>query len=258
METSEYGGHVGSHANYVDIESLPRPGLSNPFAPCEYQLIIFSLQQIVEVTHYNMESRSRWAFSEMWSTVAAHLTSMALHLNPAVTLYAVYSLRQLCLQFLHHEELSMFEFQRKFLKPYEVVMERSTYSSTKELLLNSVEQMVLMYGESNTKADTRLKSSVKRGTLRSGWKSVLIVVGLAGYDEDDSIANLGFRILHGLIISCMVKKEQSYDEITGHPSVLMSEHFVDFVDALFMYVSGSVLFIVYCLSMIDCPRSSKS
>jgi hypothetical protein len=238
MEISGYGGHVGSRANCVDIESLPRPGLSDPLAPRKHQPIIFSLQQIVEVTHYNMESRSRLAFSEMWSTVAAHLTSTALHLNPAVALYAVDSLRQLSLQFLHREELGMFEFQRKFLKPYEVVMERSTYSSTKELLLNSVEQMVLMYGESNTKADTRLKSSVKRGTLRSGWKSVLIVVGLAGYDEDDSIANLGFRILHGLIISCMVKKERSYDEITGHPSVLMSEHFVDLVDALFMYVSG--------------------
>lgn len=238
MEISGYGGHVGSRANYVDIESLPRPNHNDPFAPRKHQPIIFSLQQIVEVTHYNMESRSRLAFSEMWSTVAAHLTSTALHLNPAVALYAVDSLRQLSLQFLHREELGMFEFQRKFLKPYEVVMERSTYSSTKELLLNSIEQMVLMYGESNTKADTRLKSSVKRGTLRSGWKSVLVVVGLAGYDEDDGIASLGFRILHGLIISCMVKKERSFDEITGHSSVLMSEHFIDLVDALFMYVSG--------------------
>jgi hypothetical protein len=238
MEISGYGGHVGSRANYVDVESLPRTSISDPFAPRKHQPIIYSLQQIVEVTHYNMESRSRLAFSEIWSTVAAHLTSTALHSNPAVALYAVDSLRQLSLQFLHREELGMFEFQRKFLKPYEVVMERSTYTSTKELLLNSVEQMVLMYGESNTNVDTKLKSSVKRGTLRSGWKSVLVVVGLAGHDEDDGIAKLGFRILHGLIISCMVKKERSFDEVIGCSSVLMSEHFVDLVDALFMFVSG--------------------
>ena len=244
MEISGYGGHVGSRANYVDGEKLSGHSITtrgnDALAPCKHQPIIYSLQQIVEVTHYNMESRSRLAFSEIWSTVAAHLTSTALHSNPAVALYAVDSLRQLSLQFLHREELGMFEFQRKFLKPYEVVMEKSAHSSSKELLLNSVEQMVLMFGESNTNTDTKLKSSVKRGTLRSGWKSVLVVVGLAGRDADDGIAKLGFKILHGLLISCMVKKERSSDEakLNGCTSILMNEHFVDLIDALFMFVSG--------------------
>jgi len=242
MEIAGYGGHVGSRANFVcDGNELPE-------GTRKHQPVIYSLQQIVQVTHYNMESRSRLVFAEIWSTVAAHLTSTALHSNPAVTMYAVDSLRQLGLQFLQREELGMFEFQRKFLRPYEAVMERSKESTTKELLLNSVQQMIMMFGVSNdtqetTALDDRKVSSLKRGTLRSGWKSVLIVLGIAAHDDDDTIAHMGYETLSTLAIRTAVMQEDKDSEnMTGNnaeTSLLLNEHFVDLVDSLIMYVSGT-------------------
>jgi hypothetical protein len=244
MEIAGYGGHVGSRANAVG--DGPEPPAPEGALSRKHQPIIYSLQQIVQVTHYNMESRSRLVFAEIWATVAAHLTSTALHANPAVTMYAVDSLRQLGLQFLQRDELGMFEFQRKFLRPYEAVMERSHESSTKELLLASVQQMIQRFGVSNddTNGDPKA-SSVKRGTLRSGWKSVLIVLGLAAHDSDDHLATMGYQTLQGLAIQTATLAAVADNDgsnqtrvTASQTSLLLNEHFVDLVDSLLMYVSG--------------------
>merc|ERR1719223_479060 len=101
-----------------------------------------------------MDSRPRLVFADLWSTVSGHLTSTALHNNAAVAMYAVDSFRQLSLQFLKREELGVFEFQRRFLKPFETVMAKCPNSSVKEFLLKSVEQILLIFGDDETGADT--------------------------------------------------------------------------------------------------------
>ncbi|EEC45168.1 predicted protein, partial [Phaeodactylum tricornutum CCAP 1055/1] len=83
---------------------------------------IYNLQKLVEVTHYNMDKRPRLIFAELWVTVADHLTATALHSNPALAMYAVDSFRQLSIQYLKRDELEVFEFQKRFLKPLETVM----------------------------------------------------------------------------------------------------------------------------------------
>ena len=107
-------------------------------------------------------------------------------------MYAVDSFRQLSFQYLQREELGVFEFQSRFLKPLETVMARSSHVTTKELLLNCVERIILMFGteEDDDKAaegsSVPLTRSTSRhlGTLRSGWKPVLSVLGIAAHDED--------------------------------------------------------------------------
>eukprot|EP00536_Pseudo-nitzschia_multiseries_P010206 jgi/Psemu1/242765/estExt_Genewise1.C_3050016 len=207
MEISDYGGFGFHH----------------------HQTNIYNLQKLVEVTHYNMDSRPRLVFNELWTMVSASLTSTALHSNPAVAMYAVDSFRQLCIQYLQREELGVFEFQRRFLKPLETVMARSEISTTKELLLRCVERIILMFGSP--------QEGNGGGKLRSGWRPVLKVLGLAGRDSDEEIAKMGFEMLNAQILLCLDQCKAEGEFVEGQ-GILLVERFVDLVDALLIYVGG--------------------
>jgi brefeldin A-inhibited guanine nucleotide-exchange protein len=237
MEIAHYGGHVGSDANEVNLTQvhyrqhhtllLQSPSIELEVPHHHHQPNIYNLQKLVEVVHYNMDSRPRLVFADLWTTVAAHLTSTALHSNPAVAMYAVDSFRQLSTQYLQRDELGVFEFQRRFLKPLETVMSRSELTTTKELLLKCVERIILMFGSSDEN---------QGGKLRSGWRPVLTVLGLAGRDENEEVAKLGFSMLTGQLEQCLSPEKK--DEGKSHPGVLLAERFVDLVDAVLMYVGG--------------------
>ena len=190
------------------------------------QVNIYCLQKLVEVAHYNMESRSRLVFSDLWSIVADHLTFAALHFNPAIAMYAVDSFRQLSIQYLKRDELEVFEFQKRFLKPLDVVMARSEQATTKELLLNCVDRIILVFKTEDGSVD----GTAQRKGLRSGWVPILSILGLGGMDPNRDIAKQGFKILMDELRLCL--------KDAGHSSVLLSEHFVETVTALFMYISG--------------------
>mmetsp|Transcript_3373 Transcript_3373/g.6295 ORF Transcript_3373/g.6295 Transcript_3373/m.6295 type:complete len:2294 (-) Transcript_3373:61-6942(-) len=250
MEISGYGGHVGSDANDIDLtndhymkhhtlvsSNNQHGALFGGAGIGSTQPAIYSLEKLVEVTHFNMESRPRLIFADIWGTISMHLTSTALHEEAAVAMYAVDSLRQLSLQFLNREELGVFEFQRRFLKSLETIMGRSTHVSVKELLLSSVEQLISIYGF----GDGSGNSNGHQGTLRSGWRSILIVIGTAGLDKNDSIALQGFKLLTGQIEQCLsVANEagEDGDVRVKQPDSLLSEYFVDLVNTLLLYISG--------------------
>jgi Sec7 domain/Domain of unknown function (DUF1981) len=187
---------------------------------------IYNLQKLVEVTHYNMESRPRLIFAEMWAIVSDHLTATALHRNPAIAMYAVDSFRQLSIQYLQRDELEVFEFQRRFLKPLEVVMARSVQASTKELLLDCVDRVIHVFSSDGTSTD----STARKGGLKSGWVPILAILGIGGRDENAAIATASYRILAEEVDHAMSGK--------GHPTVMLSDHFVETVDALLMHVYG--------------------
>ncbi|GKY90351.1 hypothetical protein MPSEU_000009100 [Mayamaea pseudoterrestris] len=193
------------------------------------QVNIYCLQKLVEVAHYNMESRSRLVFSDLWTIVADHLTFAALHFNPAIAMYAVDSFRQLSIQYLKRDELEVFEFQKRFLKPLDVIMARSEQVSTKELLLNCVDRIILVF---KTDASTSSSGNLaqRKGGLRSGWMPILSILGLGGLDSNRDIAKQSFKILMDEIKLCLKETE--------HPGVLLSEHFVETVTAIFMFIAG--------------------
>lgn len=245
MEISGYGGHAGSEANTVDLthahyrqqHTLLNGSSHGTDQPHHNQPNIYNLQQLVEVTHYNMDSRPRLVFSDIWTTVAAHLTSTALHNNAAVAMYAVDSFRQLSIQYLQREELGGFEFQRKFLKPFEIVMAKSQHISIKELLLKCVERIIMMFG-TDVGDSAEASPGKQQGTLRSGWRPILAVLGLAGRDSDERVAKTGFQMLTGQLRQCLEVEKDEGGEIKPRAGVLLAERFVDLVDALLMYVAG--------------------
>jgi Sec7 domain/Domain of unknown function (DUF1981) len=206
---------------------------------------IYNLQKLVEVTHYNMASRPRLLFSEIWVTVADHLTNTALHSNSAVAMYAVDSFRQLSIQYLRRDELEVFEFQRRFLKPLETVMALSNQTSTKELLLNCVGRLMHVFGTSSSEKES---SSIRKGGLRSGWVPILTILGIGGCDPNEGIAHTSFKSLSDEIQLCL-------HDSTQH-DVLLTEHFVETVNALLKmnespHIDISILSVDMLLKLAD-------
>jgi Sec7 domain/Domain of unknown function (DUF1981) len=221
------GGHDNRDLNHVSYRQkhalLHGNNASSPGGDQFHhtQPNIYNLQKLVEVTHYNMGSRPRLLFAELWVIVADHLTDTALNSNPAVAMYAVDSFRQLSMDYLKREELEVFEFQRRFLKPLETVMVRSVQGSTKELLLNCVARLMHIFGTAGSTAG---------GGLKSGWIPILTILGTGGRDKDEAIAQMSFKILSGEIKQCL------HDD--SHSNLLLNEYFVETVNALLMIVGG--------------------
>jgi hypothetical protein len=78
----------------------------------------------------------------------------------------------------------------------------------------------------------------KGGMLRSGWRPVLKVLGLAGQDADEDIAKLGFSMLTAHLQQCLTLEKGENGEEMPRPGVLLAERFIDLVDALLTYVGG--------------------
>jgi brefeldin A-inhibited guanine nucleotide-exchange protein len=119
---------------------------------------VFSLQKIVEITYYNM-GRVRYVWSRMWRVLSEHFAYAGSHENPRISMYAIDSLRQLAAKFLDKEELSNYQFQKVFLKPFEVIMARNPSSEIREFILQCFSRMIF----------------TKISNIKSGWISVFTV-----------------------------------------------------------------------------------
>ncbi len=117
---------------------------------------VFSLQKLVEVADLNMHSRSRIQWSNMWNVLAHHFTVVGTDENSSLAMYAIDSLKQLSVKFLQKEELTNFNFQRVFLKPFETILVNSKSSDIKHLVIGCIEMMIL-------------KSA---NNIRSGWRTI--------------------------------------------------------------------------------------
>jgi len=253
VSRSELSGHGQSQNNGKRIH--PVQNTASLLRMNHHQPVIYSLQRLVEVAHYNMDSRLLCVWGEIWTTVSSLLVDTALHpSNEAVAIYAVDSLRQLSIQYLQRKELGIFEFQRRFLKPYEIIMMKCNFATPRELLLKGIEQILLRCGGGGT--DSVDAKGSNPNTLRSGWRTILSVLGLAARDSEDSIAKMGFHMLNNLldelkkdvakaclslgIIGRVNTKNPSpvYNEYSHCHGYLMAEHFVDLVESLAQYISG--------------------
>jgi brefeldin A-inhibited guanine nucleotide-exchange protein len=168
---------------------------------------IFSLQKLVEVADYNMTSRSRVDWSNIWKYLADHFTNVGLQDNSALAMYAIDSLKQLSIKFLQKSELSNFNFQRIFLKPFEVIISRSGSTETKDLVLRCIDIMIRACA----------------ANIRSGWKSIFNILEVAASQQSHDIAKFGFDILEGLL--------------NNHFTLLLND-FVELMNALVVYVSA--------------------
>eukprot|EP00957_Ditylum_brightwellii_P178076 13564188-Ditylum_brightwellii.AAC.1 len=102
-----------------------------------------------------MDFRPRLAWAQMWELMANHFAKIGCHKNAMVSMFAIDALRQLSFKFLEKPELSDFNFQRIFLRPFLLIMENaSSRNDIRELILRCVDNMIRALAHN----------------LRSGWK----------------------------------------------------------------------------------------
>jgi brefeldin A-inhibited guanine nucleotide-exchange protein len=144
---------------------------------------IFSLQKLVEVADFNMHSRSRVEWSNMWNLLAAHFATVGLHDNQALAMYAIDCLRQLSLKFLQKDELSNFNFQRVFLNPFEKIMYATKSLQTKDLVLQCIDIMI----------------KACANNIHSGWRSIFAIFKVAAGQQSLEIATIAFNVIDRLM-----------------------------------------------------------
>jgi brefeldin A-inhibited guanine nucleotide-exchange protein len=145
---------------------------------------IFSLQRLVDVADYNMDVRPRLVWAQVWELMADFFVDLACHDNRMVSFFAIDSLKQLSLKFLEKPELSEFNFQCSFLKPFLIVMEdKGSREEIRELVLHCIDNII------------RTKSH----NLKSGWKVVFSILTLSAGDSSEKIEYLGLAILQRLL-----------------------------------------------------------
>lgn len=145
---------------------------------------VFSLQKLVEVADYNMTSRSRLSWAKIWGYMTHHFVAIGCHSNQNVSIFAIDALRQLSNKFLEKSELSDFNFQRMFLKPFLDIMESDlSLADTREMILQCVDNMIRS----------------KYENIRSGWKIFLSILTLAANDSSERNSILGIRILQNIV-----------------------------------------------------------
>lgn len=190
------------------LEISPSAGqLRGKNAGEEFVPRVFSLQKIVEVADCNMNCRPRITWTNMWSVLASHFTTIGLHENLALAMYAIDSLKQLSIKFLQKVELSNFNFQRLFLKPFEVIMAKSKSSEIKELILRCLDIMIQACAPN----------------IRSGWRSIFSIFSVAAGCDNRDLCKIAFDITERLS--------------NQHFSLLIFD-FVELMNCLVSFVAG--------------------
>ena len=144
---------------------------------------VFSLQKLVEIADMNMDIRSRLVWTSVWEILARHFTTVGCLENDYIAMHAIDSLRQLSTKFLEKQELKAFNFQRLFLKPFEIIISNSPSNKVKELVLQCVQHIILARGN----------------RIRSGWKTLIQVFTSAAADETDSVMSNAFSIVQRIV-----------------------------------------------------------
>ncbi|VDN58317.1 unnamed protein product [Dracunculus medinensis] len=150
---------------------------------------MYMLQKIVEISFYNMD-RIRLQWSRIWNILGEHFNKAGCNANETVAHFAVDALRQLSMKFLERGELHNFRFQKDFLKPFEIIMNKNRSLKCRELVVECISHMVNSHWNK----------------IISGWKNVFSVFTMAAGGTDENIVESAF-ITTNFIITQVFAKE---------------------------------------------------
>ena len=105
-------------------------------------------------------NRIRLVWSSIWHVLSNFFVTIGCSENLSIAIFAMDSLRQLSMKFLEREELANYNFQNEFMKPFVIVMRKSSAVEIRELIIRCVSQMVLS----------------RVNNVKSGWKSMFMVL----------------------------------------------------------------------------------
>ncbi|KAL3597787.1 hypothetical protein D5086_009424 [Populus alba] len=171
---------LNSEAIVAFVKALCKVSISELQSPTDPR--VFSLTKIVEIAHYNM-NRIRLVWSRIWNVLSEFFVSVGLSENLSVAIFVMDSLRQLAMKFLEREELANYNFQNEFLRPFVIVMQKSSSTEIRELIVRCISQMVLS----------------RVSNVKSGWKSVFMVFTVAAADERKNVVLLAFETMEKIV-----------------------------------------------------------
>ncbi|XP_019054355.1 PREDICTED: brefeldin A-inhibited guanine nucleotide-exchange protein 1 isoform X2 [Nelumbo nucifera] len=171
---------LNSEAIVAFVKALCKVSMAELQSPSDPR--VFSLTKIVEIAHYNM-NRIRLVWSRIWNVLSDFFVSVGLSENLSVAIFVMDSLRQLAMKFLEREELANYNFQNEFLRPFVIVMQKSSSAEIRELIVRCISQMVL----------------IRVNNVKSGWKSVFMVFTTAAADERKNIVLLAFETMEKIV-----------------------------------------------------------
>ncbi|XP_023635276.1 brefeldin A-inhibited guanine nucleotide-exchange protein 4 isoform X2 [Capsella rubella] len=171
---------LNSEAIVSFVKALCKVSMSELQSPTDPR--VFSLTKLVETAHYNM-NRIRLVWSRIWNVLSDFFVSVGLSENLSVAIFVMDSLRQLSMKFLEREELANYHFQHEFLRPFAIVMQKSSSAEIRELIVRCVSQMVLS----------------RVSNVKSGWKNVFTVFTTAAVDERKNIVLLAFETMEKIV-----------------------------------------------------------
>lgn len=143
---------------------------------------MFMLQKIVEISFYNM-GRIRLQWSRIWNVLGEHFNKAGCNANEMVAHFAVDALRQLSMKFLERGELHNFRFQKDFLRPFEIIMNKNRSLKCRELVVACMTHMVNSHWNK----------------IISGWKNVFSVFTMAAGGNDEDIVESAFTTTNYII-----------------------------------------------------------
>jgi brefeldin A-inhibited guanine nucleotide-exchange protein len=139
---------------------------------------MYCLQRLIEISHYNISTRIRIEWSQIWQILGPHFNQVGCHSNPNVVYFCLDKLRQLASKFLDLEELTNFKFQKEFLKPFLFIFENNPDSKIKDMVLVCINHMI----------------QYKPVKIKSGWKAILTILKVAAGEGAEAIVKLGFKV----------------------------------------------------------------
>lgn len=163
---------------------------------------MFSLQKMVDVCYYNMD-RIRLEWTPLWAVMGEAFNKIATNPNLAVVFFAIDSLRQLSMRFLDIEELSGFEFQHDFLKPFEYVVQNTTDDDVQEMCIECFRNFIL----------------TKSSKIKSGWKPILESLQYTAKSSVESIVLKTYQLVTNDIakehFESVLAQDDSFAELVG-------------------------------------------
>ncbi|KAG7192263.1 guanine nucleotide exchange protein for ADP-robosylation factor [Scheffersomyces spartinae] len=172
---------------------------------------MFSLQKTVDVCYYNM-TRVRFEWAHLWSILGTSFTNAGCHLNEAIAIFALDSLKQMSDRFLEIDELAHFKFQREFLKPFGYVMGHSASLDVKDWVLECINVTILS----------------KAKLIKSGWKTIFEVLSTAANENKESLVKKSFKVAEEINKNYIdiVRSQDSFAElVTCFTSLAKNERF---------------------------------
>lgn len=171
---------LNSEAIVDFVKALCKVSLEELRSPTDPR--VFSLTKIVEIAHFNM-NRIRLVWSRIWNVLSDFFINVGCSDNLSIAIFAMDSLRQLAMKFLEREELANYNFQNEFMKPFVIVMRKSSAVEIRELIIRCVSQMVL----------------ARVNNVKSGWKIMFMVFTTAATDDHKSIVLLAFETIEKVV-----------------------------------------------------------